>query len=102
MPVEGHTWIEKGNWGYKSFTSADSLFRTYSSFINRLEEFIKLGLSAAVYTQTTDVEVETNGFMTYDRRVMKMPIERLKEVNSRLYNAGLAIKQRNAGKTHSH
>lgn len=96
LPVEGHTWIEKGNWGYKSFTSADSMFTTYSSFINRLEELIKLGLSAAVYTQTTDVEVETNGFMTYDRKVMKMPIERLKEVNSRLYNPGLAIKQRNA------
>ncbi len=92
LPVEGHTWIEKGNWGYKSFTSADSMFITYSSFTNRLEELIKLGLSAAVYTQTTDVEVETNGFMTYDRKVMKMPVERLKEVNSRLYNPGLAIK----------
>lgn len=102
LPVEGHTWIEKGNWGYKSFTSADSMFTTYSSFINRLEELIKLGLSAAVYTQTTDVEIETNGFMTYDRKVMKMPIERLKEINSRLYNPGLAIKQRNAGKTYSH
>ncbi|MEJ7676965.1 MAG: sugar-binding domain-containing protein [Segetibacter sp.] len=92
LPVEGHTWIEKGNWGYRSFTSADSMFTTYSSFVNRLEELIKLGLSAAVYTQTTDVEVETNGFMTYDRKVIKMPIERLKEVNSRLYNPSLAIK----------
>ncbi len=92
LPVEGHTWIEKGNWGYRSFTSADSMFVTYSSFTKRLEELIKLGLSAAVYTQTTDVEVETNGFMTYDRKVIKMPLERLKEVNSRLYNPALAIK----------
>ena len=92
LPVEGHTWIEKGNWGYRSFTSADSMFKTYSSFVTRLEDLIKLGLSAAVYTQTTDVEVETNGFMTYDRKVTKMPIERLKEVNSKLYNPGLAIK----------
>ena len=92
LPVEGHTWIEKGNWGYISFTNADTLFRTYSSFITRLEDLIKLGLSAAVYTQTTDVEVETNGFMTYDRKVMKVPAARLKEVNSKLYNPALASK----------
>lgn len=92
LPLEGHTWIEKGNWGYRSFTNADTLFQTYSSFTDKLEELIKLGLSAAVYTQTTDVEVETNGFMTYDRKVMKMPIDRLKEVNSRLYNPGLTRK----------
>lgn len=92
LPLENHTWIEKGNWGYRSFTSADTLFQTYSSFTDKLEELIKLGLSAAVYTQTTDVEVETNGFMTYDRKVMKMPIDRLKEVNSRLYNPGLTRK----------
>lgn len=102
LPLEGHTWIEKGNWGYKSFTNADTLFQTYKSFIDRLEELIKLGLSAAVYTQTTDVEVETNGFMTYDRKVMKVPAERLKAVNSRLYNPGLAIKRQNAVKMHSH
>lgn len=92
LPLENHTWIEKGNWGYRSFTNADTLFQTYSSYTNKLEELIKLGLSAAVYTQTTDVEVETNGFMTYDRKVMKMPIDRLKEVNSRLYNPGLTRK----------
>jgi len=92
LPVEGHTWIDKGNWGYKRFTNADTLFQTYSSFVTRLEDLIKQGLSAAVYTQTTDVEVETNGFMTYDRKVIKVPASRLKEVNSRLYNPALAAK----------
>jgi len=92
LPLEGHTWIEKGNWGYRKFSTADSLFMAYTSYTNRLAELIKLGLSAAVYTQTTDVEVETNGFMTYDRKVMKMPLERLKEVNSKLYNPGLIAK----------
>jgi len=47
---------------------------------------IKAGLSAAVYTQTTDVEGEVNGFMTYDRKVMKMPLEKLKEVNEQMYD----------------
>jgi hypothetical protein len=39
-----------------------------------------------VYTQTTDVEGEVNGFMTYDRKVMKMPIEKLKADNEKLYH----------------
>nr|WP_026260166.1 sugar-binding domain-containing protein [Segetibacter koreensis] len=92
LPLEGHTWIEKGNWGYRKFSTADSMFTTYTSYTKRLAELIKLGLSAAVYTQTTDVEVETNGFMTYDRKVIKMPLDKLKEVNSRLYDPQLSAK----------
>lgn len=85
LPVQGHTWQEK-NWGYQSFKSNDSLFKRYQSLTVKLEELVKAGLSAAVYTQTTDVEGEVNGFMTYDRKVMKMPIEQLKEVNEKLYD----------------
>ncbi len=58
----------------------------YSSFIDALAPLIAKGLSAAVYTQTTDVEVETNGLMTYDRKVIKMPAGRLKTIHSKLYN----------------
>ncbi len=82
--VEGHTW-QKKNWGYQSFQTNDSLFQRYNSLVDRLEELIQNGLSAAVYTQTTDVEGEVNGFMTYDRKIMKMPIEKLKQANERLY-----------------
>jgi len=84
LPVQGHTWQEK-NWGYQSFKSNDSLFKRYQSLTDKLEELIRAGLSAAVYTQTTDVEGEVNGFMTYDRKVMKMPIEKLKAVNDKMY-----------------
>ena len=45
---------------------------------------IARGFSAAVYTQTTDVEVEVNGLMTYDRKVVKVDEDRLREVNRRL------------------
>lgn len=55
----------------------------------RLETLIKSGLSAAVYTQTTDVEVEINGLMTYDRKVMKNPAAQLNEVHQKLYNPAL-------------
>ncbi len=82
LPVDGHTWQQK-NWGYQSFKNNDSLFMRYTTLTDRLEELIKQGLSAAVYTQTTDVEGEINGFMTYDRKVMKMPIDKLKAVNDR-------------------
>jgi hypothetical protein len=90
LPVEGHTWQDKNNWGYRSFKNADEMFKMYASYTEKLQGLIKQGLSAAVYTQTTDVEVETNGFMTYDRKVMKMPEAKLKEVNEKLYNPALA------------
>ncbi|SJZ58420.1 Glycosyl hydrolases family 2, TIM barrel domain [Chitinophaga eiseniae] len=89
LPVDGHVWQQKDNWGYQSFKNADELFKRYSAFTDRLEELIKLGLSAAVYTQTTDVEVEINGLMTYDRRVQKVPVEQLKAASQKLYNPAL-------------
>lgn len=89
LPVDGHTWQQKDNWGYQSFKSADELFEKYKSFTEKLEDLIKRGLSAAVYTQTTDVEIETNGLMTYDRKVIKIPAEKLRQVHSKLYNPEL-------------
>ncbi|HRQ52059.1 MAG TPA: glycoside hydrolase family 2 TIM barrel-domain containing protein, partial [Agriterribacter sp.] len=89
LPVEGHTWQEKDNWGYQSFKNNDELLDRYTRLINDLTPLIPLGLSAAVYTQTTDVEVEVNGLMTYDRKVMKMPLEKLKQLHQQLYDKGL-------------
>ncbi|THU32905.1 beta-galactosidase [Niastella caeni] len=85
LPLEGHTWQQKNNWGYQSFKSNEELLKRYEEFVNRIPRLIKSGLSAAVYTQTTDVEVETNGLMTYDRKVIKMPVERLHSVHGKLY-----------------
>ncbi|MBX3253055.1 MAG: beta-galactosidase [Chitinophagaceae bacterium] len=85
LPVEGHTWQDTKNWGYQSFKNTDELFNRYAEFINRLPGMIKLGLSAAVYTQTTDVEIETNGFFTYDRKVLKIPVEKAQQVHKQLY-----------------
>jgi hypothetical protein len=87
LPLEGHTWQEKDNWGYQSFKNKEELYQRYESFIRNIPHFIEMGLSAAVYTQTTDVEVETNGLMTYDRRVIKFPVEKMKELHRLLYRA---------------
>jgi beta-galactosidase/beta-glucuronidase len=92
LPLEGHTWLDKNNWGYRTFSDADTLFRTYSGYIDQMVPFIERGLSAAIYTQTTDVEIETNGLMTYDRKVIKIPEKLMKPVNQKLYDAAVRVK----------
>jgi beta-galactosidase/beta-glucuronidase len=85
LPVENHTWQEKNNWGYQSFKNKTELWNRYAEFVNRIPALITKGLSAAVYTQTTDVEVETNGIMTYDRKEIKIPVEKLFQLHQQLY-----------------
>jgi len=85
LPVPGHTWQEKKNWGYRKYDSADELTDAYVALLKKLRTLIAGGLSAAVYTQTTDVEIEVNGLMTYDRAVFKMDLKRVTEVNKKLY-----------------
>lgn len=89
LPIEKHTWQDKNNWGYQSFKSSEDLFKRYSEFMSNIPHLIEKGLSAAVYTQTTDVEVETNGLMSYDRKIIKVPVAELKRVHTPLYNPGL-------------
>lgn len=89
LPVKDHVWQEKDNWGYQSFKTPDELFNKYSMFMDTLQHLITYGLSAAVYTQTTDVEVEINGLMTYDRKVIKNPVDKLKRVHEKLYDPKL-------------
>lgn len=85
LPIEGHTWLNRDNWGYRTYQSKDELLRQYERLIQQLPPLISEGLAAAVYTQTTDVEVEVNGLLTYDRAVIKMPVERLAKLHERLY-----------------
>lgn len=91
LPVDQHTWQQKDNWGYQSFKNKEELYDKYASFMVTLEPLIRKGLSAAVYTQTTDVEVETNGLMTYDRKVIKFQEDKLKQIHAKLYNPALVL-----------
>ena len=85
LPVKGHAWTETGkNWGYVKFEDKAALFEKYQQLNTDLRPLIEKGLSAAVYTQTTDVEIEVNGLMSYDREVIKMPVEKLFESNKAL------------------
>ncbi len=83
-PVEGHTWQTGNNWGYVQYKSADEVLDTYEKYANMLIGFIDDGFAGAIYTQTTDVEVEVNGLMTYDRKVIKLDLDRLNAINTRV------------------
>ncbi len=73
LVVPGHTW-STNSWAYIMFTNQDQLQTRYSRELKQAWELYRLrGLSAAVYTQTADVETECNGLQTYDRAVAKIP-----------------------------
>jgi len=84
--VEEHLWEPDRNWGYVQFNSAKEVTDEYVKYAEQLMNLIQHGFSAAVYTQTTDVEVEVNGLMTYDREIIKMDESRVKQINQKICN----------------
>lgn len=84
FPVEGHLWQTDKNWGYIQYKSADEVADSYEEYANELIGFVKKGFSGAIYTQTTDVEGEVNGLMTYDRKVIKLNVDRINAINSKV------------------
>ena len=88
LVVEGNTWVnDKKNWGYVKFNTSDEVTNEYIKYGKHLLELIRKGFSAAVYTQTTDVEGEINGLMTYDRKVIKMNEAKVREINQLICNS---------------
>jgi beta-galactosidase/beta-glucuronidase len=81
LALEGHLWQTDKNWGYVQYKNSKEVTDEYIRFIEQLKATIVRGYSAAVYTQTTDVEGEVNGLMTYDRKVIKMEEGRLRQAN---------------------
>ena len=86
LPIDGHLWNpEMHNWGYQTNKSRQELLESY---IHKFDQIVKMknnGLSGAVYTQTTDVEGEVNGLMTYDREVIKFPVDKMAEIHKKLF-----------------
>ncbi len=87
LPIQGHLWVQQGNWGYRSYATREELQESYETLLRRLRPLVARGLAAAVYTQTTDVEIEVNGVMTYDRAVVKLDPERTVPLHAALYEA---------------
>jgi hypothetical protein len=85
MPVRGHTWQQEQNWGYVSYDDKMELTDAYVNLLTEMRPLIGRGLAAAVYTQTSDVEIEVNGLLTYDRELVKMDEARIVEAARKLY-----------------
>jgi hypothetical protein len=82
-----HAWQPKKEFGYKKFPSREALTQGYLHLLREeLLPWVRAGLSAAVYTQTTDVETEVNGFLTYDRKKVKMNLEKIQRAHQELYS----------------
>ena len=95
-PVPGHLWKEpkdgKGNWGYggiEDTKTREGLEKTYLGLMDKLGELAERGLGGSVYTQTTDVEIEINGLLTYDRKVLKCNPEVLKKAHAEVIRRAL-------------
>jgi hypothetical protein len=94
LPLQGHTWEQK-NWGYRNMADTLQLLSKYESYFDMVHRFVaENGLSATIYTQTTDVETETNGLLTYDRKVNKMGIENVFRANNNMIPASLISRDR--------
>jgi hypothetical protein len=92
MKVSGHQWNPEAEFGYRKYKSSEELTTAYLELLERqLKPWIEAGLSAAIYTQTTDVEIEVNGYMTYDREVGKMDFEKLQQAHLQLLSRSQAL-----------
>ncbi|MEW6512127.1 MAG: sugar-binding domain-containing protein [Bacteroidota bacterium] len=81
LAVSGHTW-KKEHWGYRGMESVEQLTSLYEAYLDTVYQLMEHpGLSAAVYTQITDVEIECNGLLTYDRAVVKPSLQRIARAN---------------------
>jgi hypothetical protein len=86
LPMDGHTWQGKDNWGYQQFKSVEELVAKYADFVDRVHLLRGTpGMSAAVYTQLTDVEIEVNGLLTYDREVIKGDLYQYRDLNTKVF-----------------
>jgi hypothetical protein len=85
LPIKGHTWQDEKNWGYRSYKTRQELTDAYVTLLAKLRPLISEGLAAAVYTQTSDVEIEVNGLLTYDRTFIKMDVAKATQAARKLY-----------------
>ncbi|MDR1860450.1 MAG: beta-galactosidase [Bacteroidales bacterium] len=84
LVINEHVWTPDRNWGYVQYKNTKEVTDEYVKFTEQLEPLVLRGFSAAVYTQTTDVEIEVNGLMTYDRKQIKVEEARVRAANQKI------------------
>jgi len=86
LKVDGHVWDAEMKFGYRFYDTPEALTEAYLDLLeSELKPLIPQGLAAAIYTQTSDVEIEINGYLTYDRQVEKMDADSLMKAHAALY-----------------
>jgi len=85
LAVTDHMW-STGGWGYETTETPEELEQAYTELTQVIASLIPQGLAGAIYTQTTDVEAEINGLLTYDRAVFKIAPERLAEIHRAIFS----------------
>ena len=87
-PVLGHQWdVNRRNWGYGGLPQSKEEYKErYVTSLRKLNDLRGQGIAAGIYTQTTDVEGEINGLLTYDRKVVKIPAKELAELHKVLFS----------------
>lgn len=86
VPIEGHLWDDlKAGWGYDGVVTPPILKKQYTAMVDSLKKLEEQGLTASIYTQPFDVETEQNGLMTYDRQIIKLPVETIREIHGKLW-----------------
>ena len=86
MQTKGHVFNTQKFFGYRKYSDPEKLWRAVRHlYLDRIKPLIaEKGLSALVYTEVSDVEDETNGLLTFDREVVKISVERLREMNRQI------------------
>lgn len=83
--LKGHIWDEDGPWVHYNYKGSKEATAEYVKFIEMIHKFQEEGLSAAVYTQWTDLENEMNGIYTYDRKEIKLDQKAVTDANKSTY-----------------
>ena len=87
LAMENHLWQPDKNWDHIPFKNQKDVTDKYMEYAEQLKTAIRTVYSAAVYTQTTDVENEVNGLITYDRKAIKVDEDRLRKINLDIVNS---------------
>ena len=88
LKIPEHSFNLEKTYGYKKYTDRETFVRDLRKlYLEQVLPLIPQGLCAAVYTQVSDVEDETNGLLTFDRRVQKITPEEFRDVSDRLLSA---------------
>ncbi|TXT61339.1 MAG: Beta-galactosidase [Promethearchaeota archaeon] len=86
LEIEDHIWDIKDRFVYRKMRDRNKLIARYHKLIEKLKDLMEQGLSAAIYTQITDVEGEVNGLLTYDREILKMENQNIQMLHKSIFS----------------